>query len=133
MLVGRRADVLEAAASELGGGATFEPTMSRIPRGSPTDRTDREARRAPGILVNNAGIHLKKPAVDTTEAEFENVMTTHVTAAFAFSRAAAQDMIPRARQPGLHGFHGFADGGSEGGRLLGCEVGISRTGAKPGG
>ena len=49
----------------------------------------------PSILVNNAGIHLKKAAVETTEAEFNSVMNTHVTAAFALSRAAAQVMIER--------------------------------------
>ncbi len=48
-----------------------------------------------GILVNNAGVHLKKPAVDTTEAEFLEVLTTHVLGAHALSRAVAPAMIAR--------------------------------------
>ena len=45
------------------------------------------------ILVNNAGIHLKKPAVETTDTEFHYVMQTHVYGAFALTRAAAPAML----------------------------------------
>ena len=48
-----------------------------------------------GILVNNAGVHLKKAAVDTTEEEFLQVLTTHVLGAHALSRAVAPAMIAR--------------------------------------
>ena len=47
------------------------------------------------ILVNNAGVHLKKPAVDTTDAEFASVIQTHVFGAFALSREAARRMVAR--------------------------------------
>jgi gluconate 5-dehydrogenase len=47
------------------------------------------------ILVNNAGIHIKKPAVDTTPEEFQSVLTTHVCAAHALTRAALPSMIQR--------------------------------------
>ena len=47
------------------------------------------------ILVNNAGIHLKKPAVETTPAEFQSVLTTHVCAAQALSAAVLPGMIER--------------------------------------
>ena len=47
------------------------------------------------ILINNAGVHLKKSAVDTTEEEFLQVLTTHVLGAHALSRAAAPGMIQR--------------------------------------
>jgi NAD(P)-dependent dehydrogenase (short-subunit alcohol dehydrogenase family) len=95
-LVGRRADVLEAAAHELGGGTTFESHDVTDTAAAP-QLIERIVKHAgcPSILVNNAGIHLKKAAVDTTEAEFDAVMVTHVTAAFALSRATAQVMIPR--------------------------------------
>jgi gluconate 5-dehydrogenase len=46
-------------------------------------------------LVNNAGIHLKKPAVDTTADEFENVLRTHVLGAHALTRAVAPGMMAR--------------------------------------
>jgi gluconate 5-dehydrogenase len=47
------------------------------------------------ILVNNAGIHIKKPAVDTTPEEFQSLLTTHVCAAHALTRAALPGMIAR--------------------------------------
>jgi NAD(P)-dependent dehydrogenase (short-subunit alcohol dehydrogenase family) len=47
------------------------------------------------ILVNNAGVHLKKPILETTEAEFLEVLTTHVLAAHALSRAVGPGMIER--------------------------------------
>lgn len=47
------------------------------------------------ILVNNAGIHLKKPAVDTEPAEFDAVLQTHVVAAFSLTRAVLPRMMRR--------------------------------------
>src|SRR5262245_48434882 len=47
------------------------------------------------ILVNNAGVHLKKDALETTDAEFASVMQTHVFGAFALSREAGRRMIER--------------------------------------
>ncbi len=46
-------------------------------------------------LVNNAGIHLKKPAIETTPEEFQKVLTTHVLGAHALVRAVAPGMIER--------------------------------------
>jgi gluconate 5-dehydrogenase len=50
---------------------------------------------AASILINNAGIHLKKPAIDTTEDEFLHVLQTHVLGAHALSRAVAPAMMRR--------------------------------------
>lgn len=47
------------------------------------------------ILVNNAGIHLKKPAMETTEEEFLQVLSTHVLGSHALSRAVARGMVER--------------------------------------
>jgi NAD(P)-dependent dehydrogenase (short-subunit alcohol dehydrogenase family) len=47
------------------------------------------------ILVNNAGIYLKKPAVETTPEEFLTVLNTHVVGAHALTRAVLPGMIKR--------------------------------------
>ena len=47
------------------------------------------------ILVNNAGIHLKKPAVEITMIEFESVLRTHVLGAHALSAAVLPGMLER--------------------------------------
>jgi gluconate 5-dehydrogenase len=47
------------------------------------------------LLVNNAGVHLKKPATQTTDAEFATVLETHVFGAFALTREAGRRMVER--------------------------------------
>jgi 3-hydroxy acid dehydrogenase/malonic semialdehyde reductase len=48
-------------------------------------------------LVNNAGKHLKKPAIETTPAELQDVMGTHIFGAHALSQAVIPGMIERGR------------------------------------
>lgn len=92
ILVGRREDVLATACAELGDAASFvahdvtdlaaaESLIKQLP--------------AVTILVNNAGVHLKKDAVDTTPDEFNTVLQTHVLAAHALTRAVLPGMIER--------------------------------------
>jgi gluconate 5-dehydrogenase len=47
------------------------------------------------ILVNNAGVHLKKSALETSDAEFAAVLQTHVFGAFALSREIGRGMVQR--------------------------------------
>jgi len=96
VLVGRRADVLEKAARKLGRAAIFEPhDITRFDEAGELLRRINQRTGRISILVNNAGIHLKKPAVDTTPAEFNAVLQTHVVAAFSLTRAVLPDMIKR--------------------------------------
>jgi NAD(P)-dependent dehydrogenase (short-subunit alcohol dehydrogenase family) len=48
-------------------------------------------------LVNNAGIHIKKPAVETSVDEFRQVMDTHILGAHALTCALAPRMMERGR------------------------------------
>jgi gluconate 5-dehydrogenase len=47
------------------------------------------------ILINNAGIQLRKPMVELTTAEWHKVIDTNLTSAFVVGREAARRMIPR--------------------------------------
>lgn len=47
------------------------------------------------ILVNNAGINLKKEFTEVTDEEFQNILTTNVTAVFSMSREVVKHMLPR--------------------------------------
>jgi gluconate 5-dehydrogenase len=47
------------------------------------------------VLVNNAGIHLKKPALATSDAEFLSVLKTHVLGSHALTRAVLPGMLRR--------------------------------------
>jgi gluconate 5-dehydrogenase len=47
------------------------------------------------ILLNNAGIQLRKPMVELTTPEWHKVLDTNLTSAFVVGREAAKRMIPR--------------------------------------
>ncbi|MBZ0162168.1 MAG: SDR family oxidoreductase [Notoacmeibacter sp.] len=49
------------------------------------------------ILVNNAGIQFRKPMIELSAGEWQNVIDTNLTAAFIVAREAAKRMIPRGR------------------------------------
>ena len=95
-LVGRRESELAAACAELGRRSSYVAhDVTQL------DKADALVKRVTGdagpvtCLVNNAGIHLKKPAVETTPEEFDLVMRTHVFGAHALTRAVAPGMIAR--------------------------------------
>jgi NAD(P)-dependent dehydrogenase (short-subunit alcohol dehydrogenase family) len=96
VLVGRRADALKAAAEALGPAAAIEAHDITV-----LESAGELVRRASGhfgeftILVNNAGIHLKKPAVEITPLEFNLVLQTHVSAAFVLTQAVLPGMLQR--------------------------------------
>jgi gluconate 5-dehydrogenase len=49
------------------------------------------------VLVNNAGIQMRKPLIEFTSAEWRKVIETNLTSAFIIGREAAKRMIPRGR------------------------------------
>jgi len=97
VLVGRREEELRKAAAELGPAASFvaHDVTKHAEAESLVDAATRAAGAPPGILINNAGIHLKKPAVETTPEEFLTVLSTHVIGAHALTRAVLPGMLER--------------------------------------
>lgn len=96
VLVGRRETELRTAADALGAGASF--VVHDITRLDAAPALIARVTSETGpvtCLVNNAGIHLKKPAVETTPEEFQQVLTTHIVGAHALTRAVAPGMIGR--------------------------------------
>lgn len=97
ILVGRTEDKLKAACAELGSSAAWITgditEMNSI--GDLIGRAVAVFSSPVSILVNNAGIHLKKPACETSPTEFETVMRTHVTAAHALTAAVLPAMLAR--------------------------------------
>ena len=95
VLVGRRAEQLAKACSELGGSASFvaRDITEKDAALEIVASAEGGARSPVSILVNNAGVHLKKPAADTSPEEFRAVLETHVIGAHALIRAAMPGMI----------------------------------------
>ncbi|MEI8294814.1 MAG: SDR family oxidoreductase [bacterium] len=97
VLVGRREWELTSACRELGPAVSFVAQditkFDAIP--DLLQRAEELAGSPISILVNNAGIHLKKLAADTTPDEFQAVFNTHVFAAHAITRHLIPGMVER--------------------------------------
>jgi gluconate 5-dehydrogenase len=96
IIIGRREDALKTTCSELGDNAAY-----RVFDLSGTDKIpslvdEIESSLGPvDVLVNNAGINLKKDILDVTDKEFETVVQVNLTAVFALTREVAKKMAPR--------------------------------------
>lgn len=96
VLTGRRAERLQETARPLGERAAwFAHDVTRLEEATAFVRKAAEPFGPITILVNNAGIHFKKPAVETTEVEFLDVLYTHVLGAHALTRAVLPAMLAR--------------------------------------
>lgn len=96
VLAGRRLEMLQRAAAGIGLQAEYVAHDVTNLREAPSLVDKVSEKFGPiTILVNNAGVHLKKSAVETTEEEFMKVLTTHVLGSHALSRAVAPGMMAR--------------------------------------
>lgn len=96
VITGRREEVLEGAAADLGEGASYQvhDVTETDTAGALFDHA--EERHGPvTCLVNNAGNQLRKPAEEVTAEEFNAVWQVHVSGAFALSQEAARRMMGR--------------------------------------
>lgn len=98
VITGRRSDVLANAVAEIGKRVIALPgNVSKLEE-LPVLWKEAEAKAGPiSILVNNAGVHLKKPAGETTDAEFAAIQQVHLHGPFALARLAAESMRERGR------------------------------------
>lgn len=96
VLVGRRKEELNKACDELGDSAFALPGDITQLKNAPilVDRAE-ELAGPLTTLINNAGVHLKKDALETSDADFAAVLQTHVFGAFALTREAGRRMLKR--------------------------------------
>ncbi len=96
VLICRREAELAAAVKELGDSASYYVhDITQFGAAAPLVERITQAHGPLTCLVNNAGMHLKKPAVETTPEEFQQVMNTHIFGAHALSRVVIPGMIER--------------------------------------
>lgn len=92
IIIGRNEEKLKAARQEIGGNCTYK--AFDVTRLQDIPALVRETGAA-DILVNCAGIHLKKWAFDVTDEEFASVLNTHVMSVFALCREYGKLMAGR--------------------------------------
>lgn len=96
VLVGRREPELSRAVEQLGARAHY--FVHDITKMNEADQLARRIESEVGpisCLVNNAGMHLKKPALETGTDEFQAILNTNVVGAHALTKAIAPAMIER--------------------------------------
>lgn len=96
ILNGRNPAKLESAAAQLraDGHATVATAVFDVTDQSAVDSAA-DSLGAVDILVNNTGINIRGPLVDTSLADWETVIRTNLTSAFLVARAIAPGMIAR--------------------------------------
>jgi gluconate 5-dehydrogenase len=96
VLTGRREDVLQKAAAEIGSAAHVEVhDVTQFDEAPALVQRVTETVGPITTLINNAGNRRQKPMIDTTEEEFMTVFNTHFMGAYALTRAVAPGMIDR--------------------------------------
>ncbi|MCC6123818.1 MAG: SDR family oxidoreductase [Pirellulales bacterium] len=96
VLAGRREEVLRQAVESIGPRAHYIcHDVTQLGEAPALVAKIQEQYGPITVAINNAGIHLKKPAIETTEEEFLKVLTTHVLGSHAICRAVAPGMIER--------------------------------------
>jgi gluconate 5-dehydrogenase len=98
VLAGRRSAVLKEAAASIGPQAgAVACDVTRL-KGAAEVVARAGAVFGPiSILINNAGIYLKKPALETSDEDLLRVLKTHVLGSHALTRAVLPDMLRRRR------------------------------------
>lgn len=98
-LLARSTDDLAALARELGAAGTravWAPCdVSDVPSVAAAYTTLREALGAADVLVNNAGIVVRKPALAHTDDDWRRTMAVNVDGTFYVTRAFGPDVVTR--------------------------------------
>ena len=97
VIVGRRQAEIDQAVCELGSAAVgLSHDVTDFAAAPDLIKNAESKAGSPiSILVNNAGVHLKKPAVEVTTDEFATVLQTHVLGAHALTAAVLPGMLKR--------------------------------------
>jgi len=96
VMTGRREELLQQACLRLGEMAHYICHDLTNLAAIPALVDNIEDRFGPlDIVINNAGTHLKKPAVDTSDTELAEVMQIHLYGSFALSRECGRRMLER--------------------------------------
>lgn len=96
LIIGRNEDKLIEAQSSLGENCSYQAFDVTNTAEIPAFVTDTESRwGSVDILINCAGTHLKKDAVETSDTDFFEVLNVHLLSVFALTREFSKVMIKR--------------------------------------
>jgi NAD(P)-dependent dehydrogenase (short-subunit alcohol dehydrogenase family) len=96
VLAGRREDLLAEAAEAIGAEAMALDVTDRAALPAAVERIENEVGPI-AALVNNAGNHIKTPALEHSDADFDAVVDVHLGGGFALTREVGRRMVARGR------------------------------------
>ena len=92
-IMGRRIDVLEQAVASLMGNAVYvQGDVSDLASLPGLIKKIEEEKGPIDVLVNNAGINMKKMALEVTDEEFQRIVHTNLNGVFAMCREVGKYM-----------------------------------------
>jgi NAD(P)-dependent dehydrogenase (short-subunit alcohol dehydrogenase family) len=98
VITGRREEPLRQACAELGAAAQYVPHDVNDLPSIPALVEQVEERFGPlDILINNAGVNKKQPALETSDADLAAIVQTNLFGVFALSRECGKRMVARGR------------------------------------
>ncbi|QRR02342.1 SDR family NAD(P)-dependent oxidoreductase [Dyadobacter sandarakinus] len=98
VLTGRRESVLQEAATALGNHAQYFVNDITDLKSLPQLVEDIENTAGEiDILINNAGVNMKKHALEVTDEDFDRIIQTNLHAVFTMTRECGKKMIARGR------------------------------------
>jgi len=99
VITGRREDVLRDMADRLGGAVSYVVhDVTEFSQANHLLAAAAEKNGGPAtILINNAGVHLKKPALDESPEDYQRLLDVHVSGAMVLTRAVAPDMLEQGK------------------------------------
>jgi NAD(P)-dependent dehydrogenase (short-subunit alcohol dehydrogenase family) len=96
VITGRNEDALQETGARLGAGATvLRHDLAELDSIPPLVKQIEREIGPLSILINNAGNHLKKQALDTSDADLARIMGTQVAGTYALSRECGRSMVGR--------------------------------------
>jgi gluconate 5-dehydrogenase len=95
VITGRREDVLRDMADRLGDAVSYVVhDVTEFSQANHLLAAAAERNGGPAtILINNAGVHLKKPALEESPEDYQRLLDVHVSGAMVLTRAVAPDML----------------------------------------
>lgn len=98
LITGRREDVLKAACDEIGGNISYIVNDVTDMDGLPDLVSHIEQNIGPiDILINNAGVNMKKPIVEMEDQDILRIINTNLTSVYILTREVVKRMISRGR------------------------------------
>jgi len=98
VLIGRNENRLKQSVKKIGKNAVYRVhDITDFEKSEELVESVKKSHKNISILINNAGIHLKKPTIETEVDDFQKVINTHILASHVLVKLVLPDMLKKTR------------------------------------